>query len=111
MGVCKNSRRRSMNKSDLIEIVAQRLDLPNSGAYRAVDAVFDAITQALVRGERVEIRGVGSWMARQYRAKDARNPRTGEHIRVPSKRSPYFKAGKDLSERIMNAWHRDQDNL
>jgi nucleoid DNA-binding protein len=98
-----------MNKSDLIVIVAERLDLPNSGAYRAVDAVFNAISQALVRGERVELRGFGVWKAKRHRARDGRNPRTGEPILVPERRLPFFTAGKDLSERIMRAWQLTQN--
>jgi nucleoid DNA-binding protein len=100
-----------MNKSDLIEIVAERLELPNSSAYRAVDAVFDAIGQALFRGERVELRGFGVWKAKLHRARDGRNPRTGEPISLPERWLPFFTAGKEIADRLQDAWLRDQDNL
>ena len=98
-----------MNKSGLIAIVAEKTKVPQSDAYRAVDAVFDAISQALVRGERIELRGFGSWKTKRYRPRDGRNPKTGEPISVPEKRLPFFSAGKDISERIMMAWRRAQD--
>jgi integration host factor subunit beta len=98
-----------MNKSDLIAIVAEKTKTPQSRAYRAVDEVFKAMSQALVNGERIELRGFGSWKTKHHRARDGRNPKTGEPISVPERRQPFFSAGKDLSERIMRAWRRAQD--
>lgn len=98
-----------MNKSDLVATVAEKTQTRQSRAYRAVDEVFKAIGQALVRGERIEIRGFGVWTARRHRAKDGRNPKTGEPIAVPERRLPFFSAGKDISERIMRDWRRAQD--
>ena len=97
-----------MNKSDLIAFVSNNLRLPMNRAEDAVNGVFDAMTAALVRGERIEIRGLGSWVPKQYGAKNGRNPKTGEPISVPPKRLPYFKAGKPLADRIMAAWQREQ---
>jgi len=99
----------AMNRSDLIAILGSRLGLPMNRAQAAVDGVFEAMTAALARGERIEIRGLGSWVAKQYDAKNGRNPKTGEPISVPSKRLPFFKAGKPLADRIMAAWQREQD--
>jgi integration host factor subunit beta len=98
-----------VNKSDLTAIVAEKASVPHRRADRTVSAVFDAITQALASGERVELRGFGVWKAKRYRARDGRNPRTGKAISVPEKRLPFFTAGKDLSERIMRAWQRAQN--
>lgn len=92
-----------MKKSDLHAMVAAKFDIPTSTAALAVDCLFEAMTEALARGDRIEIRGFGSWIAKQYGAKTGRNPKTGQSISVPAKRLPYFKAGKDLAERIMNA--------
>jgi integration host factor subunit beta len=98
-----------MNKSDLIAILSDKRGIPHRRASCVVDAVFDAISQALVRGERVELRGFGVWKAKRHRARDGRNPRTGEPILVPERRLPFFSAGKDVSELIMRAWQRHQD--
>ena len=92
-----------MNKSDLIAIVASKSKLAHSRADRAVSAVFEAISQALSRGDRVELRGFCVWKAKFHRAKDGRNPKTGEPISVPARWHPSFRAGKDLSERIIRA--------
>jgi len=98
-----------MNRSDLVAIVAEKTSISHRRADRVVDAVFIAISQALVLGERVELRGFGVWKAKHYRARNGRNPRTGEPISVSEKRLPLFKAGKDLSERLMRAFQRVQD--
>ena len=78
-------------------------------AALAVDCLFDAMTEALARGDRVELRGFGSWIAKPYGAKIGRNPKTGQSISVPAKRLPYFKAGKDLANRLINAGQREQE--
>ena len=98
-----------MNKSDLVAAVADKLGTPMNRTASAVHEVFEAMTQALARGERIEIRGVGSWTARRYPARTGRNPKTGKRIKVPAKRLPFFKAGKQLSDRITAAWQQEQD--
>ena len=90
-----------MTKSDLIK----RLSDANPHLYlrdveRIVATVFEEITQALVRGDRVELRGFGAFSVRQRSARTGRNPRTGEEVDVPDKSVPYFKTGKELRERL-----------
>ncbi len=89
-----------MTKSDLIELVASRLHLPKGKAELIVNCIFDAMEDALKRGERIEIRGFGSFEIRHYRAYEGRNPRTGNPVPVKPKRLPFFKVGKELKERV-----------
>ena len=89
-----------MNKSELIDKIAERASLPRKKAEHVVNLIFDAMTHALARGERIEIRGFGSFVSKHYRARMGRNPRTGETIPVPAKRLPFFKVGKELRERV-----------
>ena len=89
-----------MNKSDLIEKVVEEINLPKKRAELIVNLLFDAMTQALAEGERIEIRGFGSFISKQYRARTGRNPRTGQTIPVPEKRLPFFKVGKEMRERV-----------
>ena len=89
-----------MNRSELIEAVAARANLPKKQAEMAVNTIFDSMTDALIKGERVEIRGFGSFTNRHYDAYVGRNPKTGEQVPVPPKRLPFFKVGKDLRERV-----------
>ncbi|MGF1560591.1 MAG: integration host factor subunit beta [Geminicoccaceae bacterium] len=90
-----------MTKSDLIKALADA----NPHLYlrdieRIVSTVFDEITDALARGDRVELRGFGAFSVRQRAARTGRNPRTGEEVQVPDKVVPYFKTGKELRERL-----------
>ncbi len=96
-----------MNKSDLIEIMVDRTNMPRKRAEQVVNLVFDEMTEALVRDERIEIRGFGSFVSKHYDARMGRNPRTGESIPVPAKRAPVFKVGKELKERVDYAENRD----
>ena len=89
-----------MTKSELIETVANRIDVPRKRAEDVVNAVFDAMKMALVEDERIEVRGFGSFTIREYKAKKGRNPRTGATVDVDEKRSVRFKAGKELRERV-----------
>ena len=98
-----------MTKSQLVEDVAKRLGLTRGEARLLVDTVFATMTDALVRGERVEVRGFGSFEVRQYGAYEGRNPRTGEAVRVAPKRLPYFKAGKEIRERINRKMESEQE--
>lgn len=68
----------------------------------AVDTLFDAITQSFVRGEKVEIRGFGSFKIRRHNAREGKNPKTGEQVFIPTRRAILFKVGKDLGERIQS---------
>ena len=89
-----------MNKSDLIERIVEGSSLPRKRAEAAVNLVFDSMTAALVKDERIEIRGFGSFVSKHYRARTGRNPRTGATIHVAAKRLPFFKVGKELRERV-----------
>jgi len=89
-----------MNKSELVERLADRAKITKKRAEQVVNLVFDQMAQALKRGERIEIRGFGSFTSKSYDAYTGRNPRTGETIHVPAKRLPFFKVGKELKERV-----------
>ena len=87
-----------MNRSDLVDEIARRNQLPRRTADMAVGTVFSAISDALVDGERIEIRGFGSFAPRQYEGYVGRNPKTGRAVEVASKRLPFFRVGKELRE-------------
>lgn len=90
-----------MIKSELVAIIAERHPhLMHKDAERIVATIFDEIAQALVRGDRVELRGFGAFSVKPRPARVGRNPRTGEPVEVEAKRVPYFKTGKDLRERL-----------
>lgn len=89
-----------MNKSELVEKIAERVNLPRKKAEEVVDLIFDSMSQALIKGDRVEIRGLGSLTVKEYGAYKGRNPRTGESIQVKPKRLPFFKTGKELKKRV-----------
>src|SRR5271170_6636172 len=89
-----------MTKSELIDAIAGRGELTKARAELVVNCVFDAMTEALQRGEGIEIRGFGSFTVRPYKPYNGRNPRTGQPVPVPAKRLPFFKVGKDLKELV-----------
>lgn len=89
-----------MTKSELIEAISARTDVPKKRAEDIVNAIFDAMKDALLEDERIEIRGFGSFSIREYDAKKGRNPRTGDEVFVDEKKSVHFKAGKELKERV-----------
>ncbi len=90
-----------MTKSELIQRLAER----NPHLYlrdveKIVDTIFEEITKALVRGDRVELRGFGAFSVKHREARSGRNPRTGASVQVDAKRLPFFKTGKGLRERL-----------
>jgi len=89
-----------MNKSDLIEALSKSEDLTRTKAEEVVDLVFSEMTNALVVGDRVEIRGLGSFKVKSHDGYKGRNPKTGKKIKVKSKKLPFFKCGKELKERV-----------
>lgn len=89
-----------MNKSQLIQALAKEEDLPLKKAEEVVNTVFSEMESALIRGERVEIRGLGSFKVKQYEGYKGRNPKSGEVIEVSRKKLPFFKVGKELKERV-----------
>ncbi|MCD4755972.1 MAG: integration host factor subunit beta [Deltaproteobacteria bacterium] len=91
-----------MNKSDLIEVFSEEAKLDSQSAEFVVDEVFNAMTEALVKGDGVEIRGFGSFTVRKYDSYTGRNPKTGKNISVSPKKLPFFKVGKELRERVID---------
>ncbi len=90
-----------MTKSELIKKVSDKLPyLAKKDVQTIVNTIFQNMSDALSRGEGIEIRGFGSFRVKIRRAKDGRNPKTGETVRVPKKRIPFFKVGKELRERV-----------
>ena len=90
----------SMTKAALVEEVARVAELTKKHSEVIVDAVFESIVNALQRGEKIELRGFGSFRLRRREPRKGRNPKTGDRVDVPSKRVPYFKPGKELKELI-----------
>ncbi len=90
-----------MNKSSLIDALAEKMNMQRQQSEFIINAIFNDMTEALVRGEGIEIRGFGSFSIREYKAYTGRNPKTGERIKVKPKKLPFFKVGKDLKERVM----------
>lgn len=89
-----------MTKAALVEEVARVADLTKKHSEVIVDAVVHSIINALHRGEKIELRGFGSFRLRRREPRKGRNPKTGDRVDVPSKRVPYFKPGKELKDLI-----------
>jgi integration host factor subunit beta len=92
----------SMNKSELVESLASSNELTYKKAEEIVNIVFDSMSETLASGGRIEIRGFGSFVVKDYKAYMGRNPKTGEVIKVKPKKLPFFKVGKELRERVNN---------
>jgi integration host factor subunit beta len=90
----------SMTKAELVEEVSRVSDLTKKHSEVIVDTVFRSIIAALQRGEKIELRGFGSFRLRQREPRKGRNPKTGDKVDVPPKKVPYFKPGKELKELI-----------
>ncbi len=89
-----------MNKAELINKVSEKANMTQKVAKVIVDTLFDGMMESLEKGERIEIRGFGSFVVRHYGAYKGRNPKTGEIVDVPPKRLPFFKVGKELRELV-----------
>ena len=93
-----------MNKSDLVDSLADRTGMTKADASRAVDALFDTdggiIARTLKKGDRVQITGFGTFEAKKRKARTGRNPRTGESIKIAATKTPSFRAGKGLKDGI-----------
>ena len=87
-----------MNKSELIKALAEESAISADESTIIVNSFFDSVRQALLAGQRVEIRGLGSFKIKEYKAYSGRNPKTGELVSVSPKRLPFFRAGKELKE-------------
>ena len=91
---------KSMTKAELVEDVARAAELTKKDAERLVEIVFESIIETLNKGEKIELRGFGSFRVRERGARRGRNPKTGDPVDIPAKRVPYFKPGKELKELI-----------
>jgi len=89
-----------MIKADLISRIAREMDIPKQEAEEGVNLFFQAIKDAILRGEEIEIRGFGSFRFRKRTSRSGRNPRTGEPVKVPPKKVLYFKPSKRLKELV-----------
>jgi DNA-binding protein HU-beta len=89
-----------MNKSDLIEAVAEAADISKAAAGRAVEGMTDAIAAALRSGDAVSLIGFGTFAVKERAARSGRNPKTGESIAIPASKTPTFKAGKAFKDSI-----------
>jgi integration host factor subunit beta len=89
-----------MNKSDLIEALTKETGLTRGKAEKVVELFFGEMSNALAKGDRVEIRGLCSIFVKPYKGYTGRNPKTGEHTQVLPKKLPFFKCGKELKERV-----------
>jgi len=92
-----------MTKADLVEKVANEADMTKKDAEQLVEIIFDSITETLNRGEKIELRGFGSFRVRERNSRKGRNPKTGSSVDIPAKRVAYFKPGKELKELINQA--------
>src|SRR4051794_24577314 len=97
-----------MKEAGLVELGSNKLHLPKGKAELIVNCIFDSMEESLKRGERIEIRGFGSFEIRHYKAYEGRNPRTGDPVGVQPKRLPFFKVGKELKERVNTAFAEQQ---
>ena len=93
----------TLTKADLIEEVLKVTELPRKESETIVETIFDSIIEAIQKGEKIEIRGFGSFRTRQRRGRVGRNPKTGEKVEVPAKRIPFFKPSKELKDLVNNA--------
>ncbi len=91
-----------MTKADLVEIVAKKAEMTKKDVEQLVEIIFGSIVSTLNGGEKIELRGFGSFRVRERSARRGRNPKTGEPVDIPAKRVAYFKPGKDLKEIINN---------
>ena len=92
-----------MTKAELVDEVARVVQLTKKQAETIVNIVFDSIVESLRAGQKIELRGFGSFRLRSRKSRTGRNPKTGEKVEVPSKKIPYFKPGKELKELINKA--------
>ena len=93
-----------MTKAELVDEVARVVQLTKKQAETIVNIIFDSIVDSLRTGQKIELRGFGSFRLRSRKSRTGRNPKTGEKVDVPSKKIPYFKPGKELKELINKAF-------
>ncbi len=96
-----------MTKAELIEEVSRVVEMSRKDSEVIVETIFDSVVRALRNGEKIEIRGFGSFRTRQRQPRIGRNPKTGTRVEVPAKRIPFFKPSKELKD-LVNASNREQ---
>lgn len=89
-----------MTKAEIVRVLAERVGLTRRDAAKVLGVVLDGMVAAISRGDKVELRGFGSFRTRKRQARTGRNPRTGAKVKVPAKVVPYFKPGKELRETL-----------
>lgn len=91
-----------MTKAELVDNVAEKVNLTKKQTEVIVNILFNSITEALSQGDKVELRGFGSFRIRSRNPREGRNPKTGDAVHIPAKKVPFFKAGKELREMVDN---------
>ena len=89
-----------MNKSELIEKLAEKMNMPVREAVSITNTIIETMKDSLANNQHIEIRGFGSFIIKEYKSYTGRNPKTGEQIKVSRKSLPFFKVGKDLREKV-----------
>ena len=89
-----------MKKADLVDAIAGKSGAPKAQVQQLVEEVFDLMAEALVRGEKIDLRGFGTFSVRESAARTGRNPQTNEPISIPARRVPAFKPGKELKDKV-----------
>jgi integration host factor subunit beta len=89
-----------MTKAELVERVAEKINLTKKQTEMIVNILFNSIIEALSQGDKVELRGFGSFRTRHRNPREGRNPKTGDAVHIPAKQVPFFKAGKELREMV-----------
>lgn len=89
-----------MNKGELVDLLATKADTTKKDATALLDAFIDSVTMAVADGEKVTLVGFGSWEARERKAREGRNPKTGDKMKIPATRVPAFSAGKQFKEAV-----------
>lgn len=89
-----------MTKAELVDNVAEKVNLTKKQTEVVVNILFSSITEALSAGDKVELRGFGSFRIRKRNPREGRNPKTGDAVHIPAKKVPFFKAGKELREMV-----------
>ena len=92
-----------MTKADLIEEVSRLAELTRKDSEVIVDTIFDSVVRSLRVGDKIEIRGFGSFRTRQRKSRIGRNPKTGDRVEVPAKKIPFFKPSKELKDLVNNS--------
>src|SRR5580658_1171547 len=97
-GIGTMTKQLTLTKADLIEEVLRITELPRKESETIVETIFESIIESIQKGDKIEIRGFGSFRTRQRRGRTGRNPKTGEKVEVPPKKIPFFKPSKELKD-------------